>query len=118
MKAKTPSKLEKILAAGHLGVTSECGPPRGSDPEVIKEKLVVAPTKLYYVVAGSFSNEINANKLVAILRQKGYNATIADTTKNGMYRVAYLGLADLELAKQELFAIRQEDNPDAWIFRK
>jgi methylenetetrahydrofolate reductase (NADPH) len=38
MKAKTPSKLEKILAAGHLGVTSECGPPRGSDPEVIEEK--------------------------------------------------------------------------------
>jgi methylenetetrahydrofolate reductase (NADPH) len=38
MKAKTPSKLEKILAAGHLAVTSECGPPRGSDMEVIKEK--------------------------------------------------------------------------------
>ena len=38
MKAKTPSKLEKILAAGHLGVTSECGPPRGSDMEVITEK--------------------------------------------------------------------------------
>jgi methylenetetrahydrofolate reductase (NADPH) len=38
MKAKTPSKLEKILTAGHLAVTSECGPPRGSDPEVIPEK--------------------------------------------------------------------------------
>jgi len=38
MKVKTPSKLEKILAAGHLAVTSECGPPRGSDPEVIVEK--------------------------------------------------------------------------------
>ena len=38
MSVKTPSKLEKIMAAGHLGVTSECGPPRGSDPEVIKEK--------------------------------------------------------------------------------
>lgn len=38
MKAKTPSKLEKILAAGHLAVTSECGPPRGSDPEVIIKK--------------------------------------------------------------------------------
>jgi methylenetetrahydrofolate reductase (NADPH) len=35
---KTPSKLEKVLAAGHLAVTSECGPPRGSDPEPIKEK--------------------------------------------------------------------------------
>ncbi len=38
MSEKTPSKLEKILAAGHLAVTSECGPPRGSDPEVITKK--------------------------------------------------------------------------------
>jgi len=37
-ETKTPSKLEKILAAGHLAVTSECGPPRGSDPEVITKK--------------------------------------------------------------------------------
>jgi methylenetetrahydrofolate reductase (NADPH) len=35
---KTPSKLEKILTAGHLAVTSECGPPRGSDPEAITKK--------------------------------------------------------------------------------
>jgi methylenetetrahydrofolate reductase (NADPH) len=38
MKTKTPSKLEKVLAAGHLAVTSECGPPRGSDPAVIIKK--------------------------------------------------------------------------------
>jgi methylenetetrahydrofolate reductase (NADPH) len=38
MKAKTPSKLEKILISGHMAVTSECGPPRGSDPEVIIRK--------------------------------------------------------------------------------
>ena len=37
-KAQTPSKLEKILAAGHLAVTSECGPPRGSDGEAITKK--------------------------------------------------------------------------------
>lgn len=36
--AKTPSKLEKILAEGHLAVTSECGPPRGSDPEIVTRK--------------------------------------------------------------------------------
>ena len=36
--AKTPSKLEKILSAGHYAVTSECGPPRGSDPNPIIEK--------------------------------------------------------------------------------
>jgi len=38
MNTKTPSKLEKILAAGHLAVTSECGPPRGSDGEAIAKK--------------------------------------------------------------------------------
>lgn len=38
MDTKTPSRLEKILSAGHLAVTSECGPPRGSDGEVIVKK--------------------------------------------------------------------------------
>jgi len=38
MSPKTPSKLEKTLAAGHLAVTSECGPPRGSNPEEIIRK--------------------------------------------------------------------------------
>jgi methylenetetrahydrofolate reductase (NADPH) len=38
MNVKTPSTLEKVMAAGHFGVTSECGPPRGSDPDVIRKK--------------------------------------------------------------------------------
>jgi methylenetetrahydrofolate reductase (NADPH) len=38
MSLNTPSKLEKLLKAGHQAVTSECGPPRGSDPEGIKAK--------------------------------------------------------------------------------
>lgn len=38
MNTMTPSKLERILAAGHLAVTSECGPPRNTDGEVITEK--------------------------------------------------------------------------------
>ena len=35
---KTASRLEKILESGAFAVTSECGPPRGADPEVIREK--------------------------------------------------------------------------------
>jgi len=38
MKTKTPSRLEKILASGQMAVTSECGPPRGSDPEAVTKK--------------------------------------------------------------------------------
>ena len=35
---KTNSRIERILANGGFVVTSECGPPRGSDPEVIRKK--------------------------------------------------------------------------------
>jgi len=38
---KTESALEKVLAAGHLAVTSECGPPRGALPDKIKEKAEI-----------------------------------------------------------------------------
>lgn len=38
MNTTTPSKLEKILAEGHFAVTSECGPPRGVNGEVVEEK--------------------------------------------------------------------------------
>lgn len=35
---QTDSVLEKVLTAGHFGVTSECGPPRGAVAEKIQEK--------------------------------------------------------------------------------
>jgi methylenetetrahydrofolate reductase (NADPH) len=35
---KTDSVLEKVLKAGKLAVTSECGPPRGSVPEKVRQK--------------------------------------------------------------------------------
>lgn len=38
---KTQSRLEKILRGGNLAVTSECGPPRGSDPDVITRKATL-----------------------------------------------------------------------------
>ncbi len=38
MNMNTPSKLEKVFKSGHIAVTSECGPPRGSDPEAVTSK--------------------------------------------------------------------------------
>jgi len=38
VEIKTDSKLEKILKSGQMAVTSECGPPRSSDPAGIIEK--------------------------------------------------------------------------------
>jgi len=38
---RTSSRLEKIFRMGHLAVTSECGPPRGSDPKAVTEKALL-----------------------------------------------------------------------------
>lgn len=38
---KTDSRLEKILKSGQFAVTGECGPPRGADANVIREKCKV-----------------------------------------------------------------------------
>jgi methylenetetrahydrofolate reductase (NADPH) len=35
---KTESRLQKVLEKGVFAVTSECGPPRGAEPDVIREK--------------------------------------------------------------------------------
>ena len=35
---QTKSNIERILESGGFVVTSECGPPRGADPEVIRKK--------------------------------------------------------------------------------
>ncbi len=35
---KSSSRLEKVLEKGEFAVTSECGPPRGADAEVIRKK--------------------------------------------------------------------------------
>jgi methylenetetrahydrofolate reductase (NADPH) len=38
MSAETYSRLHQKLAAGQFAVTAECGPPRGTDVEIVREK--------------------------------------------------------------------------------
>ncbi|MBW1635498.1 MAG: methylenetetrahydrofolate reductase [Deltaproteobacteria bacterium] len=35
---KSESNLKRVLDAGHISVTAECGPPRGADPEIVRKK--------------------------------------------------------------------------------
>jgi methylenetetrahydrofolate reductase (NADPH) len=35
---KAPSRLQRVLGAGHFAVTAECGPPKGANPAVMKKK--------------------------------------------------------------------------------
>lgn len=79
------SSLEKILAAGGFGVTSECGPPRGADAEVIKKKgallrgvvdaVNVTDNQTSVVRMSSFSSCV-------LLKQMGLEPTLQMVTRD------------------------------------
>ena len=124
--ADTETKLDQPVVKKEMTVEKSSLPEPKAEPAIIpaakkdnKTTPKISPSgKLYYVIAGSFSSEANAEKLVESLKEKGYRAMIADTNKYGMYRVAYVGIEDYSTAKERLYAIRQEDNSEAWILKK
>ncbi len=91
--------------------------------EVIVVNEKVAPAKSlslnrFFIIAGSFKSKNNADKLVVSLKKQGYNAAVADTNANGMFRVAYMGFGNRAEAEHELIAVRRESNSQAWILKK
>ncbi len=69
----------------------------------------------YHIIAGAFSSQSNANRLVANLKAQGYGAQIVDTNSRGLYRVAYQSFATIEEARRELSSIRSRNNSEAWL---
>ena len=82
---KTESKLEKILAAGHLAVTSECGPPRGA-----KFDEVVAKSKYLEGIVDAVNVTDNQTAMVrmsslaasVIIKQQGLNPLFQVTCRD------------------------------------
>jgi hypothetical protein len=78
--------------------------------QVFKE--VIIPSQKFYIIAGAFSVEKNANKLKNRLNSWNYNSTIIKNKK--MMRVSYDSFDSKEQALILLSKIRKE-NPQAWI---
>lgn len=72
----------------------------------------------YFIIAGSFGNITNAERLVKKLKDSGFEALIADTNGRGLFRVAYMGFSNAAEAEQKLYAIRKETNSQAWLLEK
>ena len=85
MSVKTPSKLEKILSSGHLAVTSECGPPRGSDPDAITEKAEMI--KDYVDAINITDNQTSMTRMCSLaacirLKQMGLEPVLQMVTRD------------------------------------
>jgi len=85
MSTKTPSKLEKIMASGQLGVTSEVGPPRGADGAEIDHKAAII--RDYVDAVNVTDNQTSVVRLCSLaacirLKQLGVEPVLQMTTRD------------------------------------
>ena len=87
-------------------------------PEETKNTLLEEPPKIiekkYFLVAGSFNSERNANNLKNKLLSESYNSEIIGKNKNGLIRVSYGSFITKEEALIELETLKSK-NISSWI---
>ncbi len=71
-------------------------------------------TKFYYLIAGCFTVESNADRLVSKLRNQGYDSQKINKLGSGYY-VSFKSFDDKSVASKELKKIKEATNIDAWI---
>jgi methylenetetrahydrofolate reductase (NADPH) len=79
------SRLKKVLKADHFAVTAECGPPKGADPDVIRNKGNLL--KGYVDSINVTDNQTGVVRLsslaaCAILREQGLDAVLQMVTRD------------------------------------
>lgn len=72
------------------------------------------PLKKYYIVAGRFKSQQNAERFSAELRSKGFNAEYFAAEDN-LYTVSFNSFTSRESAEAEMSRIRKSIEPKAWI---
>ena len=85
--------------------------------KVIEREIapVIILQKRYYIIAGAFAVQNNANKMLKKLNSSNYNAEILE--EGSLLRVSYDSFNTREEALLVLNEIRQE-NQDAWLLTK
>ncbi len=104
-------QLEDMAGLPDPGVTERVpmGPPAPEE---------AAPDQTrYYLVAGAFRNQDNADRMLAEITEEGFeqSAIITDPGR-GLFIVSYASFSTRARAEQELVRIRSGVNPEAWIF--
>lgn len=91
-------------------------------PEIIETPIVeevavpiITRKNTFYIIAGAFAKQKNANKMIAKLNRWDYNAEIIEG--GNLKRVSYNSFANKEDAILALKEIKKE-NPSAWLLTK
>lgn len=86
--------------------------------EIVQPANIVSNTNSelrFHVIAGCFSVEKNATKMVKKLQNEGYPAAVAGYSKGGLIRVAYGSYATRVEALKALAKAKLNHNSNAWL---
>ena len=85
--------------------------------EIIEEEIapIITQQHTFYIIAGAFAEQRNANTMLAKLNKWNYNAEILDG--DNLLRVSYDSFGNKDKAIIALNKIKQE-NPEAWLLTK
>ena len=81
---------------------------------VVDDTILVEQGDFYSVIAGSFRDERNAEKLLGKLKSEGFDASFAKNSPSGLFRVAYGRLKTKREAYQLLNFVKFTLELDAW----
>ncbi|MCW3807926.1 SPOR domain-containing protein [Plebeiibacterium marinum] len=118
-KKEAPKKQVKreVIKAPEVTKDTITPPPPPPAPKVVEK-----PDNKYFLIAGSFSSQKNAETFKAELIEQGFDSEviIRKTGKNkDFYKVSYKGFADRDEAFNELAMERkQPNNDDVWLLIK
>ncbi|WP_445386304.1 SPOR domain-containing protein [Robiginitalea sp. IMCC44478] len=69
----------------------------------------------HHIIAGAFRFRENADKKIAQLKAKGYNARYLGANAYGLHQVTYGSYSNPAEALQQLREIKRTESPDAWL---
>jgi len=85
------------------------------EPVIVETAVQPAAPDVYFVIAGAFSVQENAEGMVEELKSRGFKASIAGQNNIGLYRVSIEGYNDKDLALQQMESFRNGEFPNAWL---
>ena len=118
--------LEESKADDWWAIAHENAQPKPEVPNPVERSTTTttantnntANTSSFHVIAGCFSNESNAEKLLHRLRAEGVPAERIGTTATGLHIVTYESFASRREALEALARIKREHSAEAWLLKK
>jgi len=80
--------------------------------------LIDSDQQYYSIIAGSFRSLENANKKIEELKAEGYDAALAKSSPDGLYRAAYGRLTSKRKAMNLLSFVKYAQEEEAWYLEE